>query len=263
MTAAALGKLTNNNTKRNEMRVAELDRRFVLLDIPRPPSPSSRIRTIAQKETDGAEMARQRRARNRSIMKGEILPLEEPANNVQPPLKHPRAPGDDGEYHTPKKTRLAIEMAERQKDGSEDRISDSVPILGEVEEERRRGEKFVRWDKLLATEGPSQSQETSCSEGAESSDGRTLRSALAKKAVSPITFDANRTSLTILNSLQFYELDRHGNMAAAYQPMEGLKKDRVVVTKMIYADDSNDDPQVREARAVTLKGGIPVPSNSK
>jgi len=62
---------------------------------------------------------------------------------------------------------------------------------------------------------------------------------------------------------KFYELDRHGNTAAAYQPMEGLKKDRVVVTKLIYADDPNDDPEIRNARAVTLKGGVPVSSGSK
>lgn len=208
MTATALGKLTTNNTKRNEMRVAELDRRFVLLDIPRPPSPGSRIRTVAQKQSDEAEMARQRRARNRSIMKGEILPLEEPTN-VQLPLKHPRAPGDEEEYHTPKKTRQAMEIAEREQDGLEDRISDSVPLLGEVEEEdRRRREKgkgkrgqpsdssdsltsppakrpkFVRWDKLIATVGPSQSRDCSGSEGTDSAEGGALRSALSKKAVS-------------------------------------------------------------------------------
>lgn len=207
LSATALGKLTNNNTKRNEIRVAALDRRFVLLDIPRPPSPSSRIRTVAQKESDEAEMARQRRARNRSIMKGEILPLEEPFGNVLP-LKHARAPGDEEDYHTPKKTRLAIEMAGGQGGSSEDRISESVPILGEVEEEdRQRREKgkgkcgqssdssdsptsppakrpkFVRWDKLLATAGPSRSRDGSGSENTESSEGRTLRSALSKKAV--------------------------------------------------------------------------------
>jgi hypothetical protein len=61
---------------------------------------------------------------------------------------------------------------------------------------------------------------------------------------------------------KLYELDRHGNTAAAYQPMEGLKKDRVVVTKWIYADDPNDDPEIRDAR-VTSKGGVPVSSGSK
>jgi hypothetical protein len=284
LSAAALGKLTNNNTKRNEKRVAELDRRFVLLDIPRPPSPSSRIRTVAQKESDAAEMARQRRARNRSIMKGEILPLEEPFDNVLPPIKHPKAPGDEEDYHTPKKTRLA--MAERERDSSEDRISDTVPILGEVEEEdRRRREKgkgkrghsndssdsptypsvkrpkFVRWDKLLATAGPPRSRDGSGSEGTEPSEGRTLRSALSKKAVSTM-LDHGSKRLTF-GVLQFYELDRHGNLAAAYQPMEGLKRDRVVVTKMIYADDPNEDAEVREARTSASRDGTPISSSSK
>lgn len=59
---------------------------------------------------------------------------------------------------------------------------------------------------------------------------------------------------------QFYELDQHGNMAAAYQPLEGLRKDRVVVTKLIYTDDPDDDPVVKEARASMSRETTPAAS---
>lgn len=208
LSAAALGKLTNNNTKRNEARVAELELRFVLLDIPRPPSPSSKIRTVAQKESSEAEMARQRRARNRSIMRGEPM-ADDPLDPDNRLLKHPRAPGDEEEYHTPKKVRLAMMENEARENHSNsgERIADSVPILGEVEDEERRRKgkgkgkrgspptssnsaspppskrpKYVRWDKVLASDEPSVER----SESGDSLEGRTLRSALSNKAVSDL-----------------------------------------------------------------------------
>lgn len=204
MSAAALGKLTTSNTKRNEVPVAEVDRRLILLDIARPPSPSSKIRTLAQRESDEAELARQRRARNRSIMRGEVVPEESP----QRPVKHPRAPGDDEEYHTPKKIRLAMEGSKENDSG--DRISDSVPLLGEAEAEHRskgknkrsqtassnstsppphsKAKKYVRWNKALTHEAPKSGErpESSSSGSGSGSGGRSTRSALAKDpTVSP------------------------------------------------------------------------------
>ncbi|KAF8323398.1 hypothetical protein DL93DRAFT_695356 [Clavulina sp. PMI_390] len=201
LSAAALGKLTNSNTKHNEARVADLELQFILLDIPRPPSPSSKIRTIQQKETAEAELARQRRARNRSIMRGEIAPGEdldasEPSSSTNRPLKHPRAPGDDEEYHTPKRIRKAME--EQAEEGS-------LPLTAEAEDldrQRRKGKgkankgsgsegsgsatpppkraKHVRWDKLLTMEEPDEGPET------RESDDRLVKSALAEKAMTPM-----------------------------------------------------------------------------
>lgn len=113
------------------------------------------------------------------------------------------APGDEDEYHTPKKIRSAVTTVEREGDDSEDRISDGVgQIEGQDGRRREKGKgkrgassdsshsppakraKLVRWDKLLAADRPSQFRESSNSEDTESSEGRTLRSALSKKAVS-------------------------------------------------------------------------------
>lgn len=126
-------------------------------------------------------------------------------HDVERLLKHPRAPGDDDEYSTPKRIRLAVQSAAIEDD---DLISARVPLLWDVEEEvrLRKGKekdnssstassssatppplppsgkrKFVRWNKLLTSDTESLSAPSSKSSSSQpEGPPAALKSALAR-----------------------------------------------------------------------------------
>ncbi len=130
---------------------------------PRPPSPTSRIRTVTEKQLEEAEQARNARARKRRLIRG--INEEEGGNlpstsaimpSTPRPEKHPRAPGDDDEYLTPKRIRPAaggdvtvceIDEGDMQRETSREREGSfsSAPS-------NPMKRKFVHWDKLLVND---------------------------------------------------------------------------------------------------------------
>jgi hypothetical protein len=119
---------------------------------------------MLQREKDDAEKAREERARRRGIVKfgdseddDEDMAGPSGSNSPEPPLMHPRAPGEDEDYQTPQSIRIRMgihssqesDQNERRKrkaedsDGS-DRAETSAGCGG------RKKSKFVRWNKMLA-----------------------------------------------------------------------------------------------------------------
>lgn len=157
----ALRDLTTRNTRRNDgYSFSVLDVKVVFRDGPRPPSPTSRIRTVTEKQTEEAEQTRNARARKRRLIRG--INDEKGGNTpsvpaIMPstprPEKHPRAPGDDDDYHTPKRIRFAarddVAVCEPD-DGDMHRASQEREGCSSASNLVKR--KFVHWDKLLAND---------------------------------------------------------------------------------------------------------------
>lgn len=195
MNATALRNLTTKHTHKNQVYFNVLDRRVELRSGNRPPSPSSKIRTVAQREKDEAEKAREERANRRSIIKGD----DSLSGSPERPLKHPRAPGDDDEYSTPKRVRLAMGDAEEdpvarrlfvqgkvRKGKDVDRSSSATPSVGVGSDEGQPPpKKNVRWDKLLTSEAGEDDVPTTGSASSRSGSGSDgMKSCLRKAVVS-------------------------------------------------------------------------------
>jgi hypothetical protein len=167
MTARALKTITTKHTRINKARFNKLEIKVVLKDQPRPPSPGPKVRTILQRKQDEAEQGRAARAKKRGLLRGLDRNHDGHEDNAAPPScyavtpgaerprKHPRASGDDGEYRTSKRFRFAAQPAAI--DGS-DFGSTRVPLLehdigsGSATPPLATKRKFVRWDKLLASD---------------------------------------------------------------------------------------------------------------
>ena len=293
LSAAALGKLTNNNTRRNEARVADLDVQVIFKDEPRPPSPGSKVRTVAQKESDEAEQARHFRARRRTIMRGgdpdavdaddlgesdaSVSPSKGKGKGKERPLKHPRAPGDEEEYNTPKRIRIALEAAAAEEakgskngsgtgsasgsgSGSKVPSASSASTLSTSRSVSPGGgprKKFVRWNKALTDVAPGRlpsnppSEDAPISGAGPSDSKKPRRSALSREPSVRCRYPLYLVLGSLMCSfrLQLYGLDVHGNPEKATQPVDGIKKTKIIVTKFVFADDPLDDPDVQAARA--------------
>jgi len=224
-------------------------------------------------EREEVDQGRTARAKKRGLIRGLDRNQEGDENNVTPPssytatpgaerpLKHPRAPGDDDEYSTPKKIRLAVQSTAIDED---DFISTRVPLLWDVEEEARlrKGKekdagsssatppplaltarrKFVRWDKLLA------------------SDTESLPAPNSKSSNSQPEGPLAPTKSALAKDPSSYDLDIFGNVVNTEEPLNKLlTKSRVVVTKVVYNDDQEAlaDPIVKKALK-EAKGFSPI-----
>lgn len=106
--------------------------------------------------------------RRRGVIKGEE------DTSPERPLKHPRAPGDDDEYSTPNKIRLAMGEAQQDpvarrlfvkggKGKGADRSASATPsVVGSDQDKapatHKAKAKNVRWDKLLTSEAPDEDE---------------------------------------------------------------------------------------------------------
>ncbi|WVR09552.1 hypothetical protein IAU60_006621 [Kwoniella sp. DSM 27419] len=79
---------------RNQTYHCAIDRQIIRQPGPRPPSPTSKIRTTAEREEESKKNARENRARRRKGMEEEEIPVVER-------LVRLRCPGDEDDYEEP------------------------------------------------------------------------------------------------------------------------------------------------------------------
>jgi len=95
---------THHNTMRNQVYLCAIDRQIVRKTGPRPPSPTSKIRTTADRDEAEKNAGREARAKRRS--RGSDGDTESDSeddvhSSVVERLTHVRGPGDEDDYTTP------------------------------------------------------------------------------------------------------------------------------------------------------------------
>ncbi|OCF61619.1 hypothetical protein L486_01273 [Kwoniella mangroviensis CBS 10435] len=88
---------THRNTIRNQVYHCAIDRQIIRQSGPRPPSPTSKIRTTAERNQEEKKNAREARAKRR---KGQEVD-EQPDKPVVEKLVQHRHPGDESDFETP------------------------------------------------------------------------------------------------------------------------------------------------------------------
>lgn len=92
-----LQRITAANTERNNSYGCVIERIDSFVDIPRPPSPTSRVRTKAQKAREMEKQSRDERAQRRSAARdGDTSTASEPSGSTL-------APGDESEWTEPER----------------------------------------------------------------------------------------------------------------------------------------------------------------
>lgn len=147
LSSLALKTLTTNNTVRNQQVVNMLETELVRKEGKRPESPTTKLRTITERQQAEKTQQREERAarRARKLESGEIgegdgdlsfmsdyLPVDEDGL----PLKHRRGPGEDEDYETPERPARPSKRTRMDIDG---------------EESREAKERRVQWDRGLFT----------------------------------------------------------------------------------------------------------------
>ena len=148
--AASLRQLTNKHTEHNQVYAfSVVETQVILKEGKRPPSPTTRVKTMLEKrkQDESGDKARGERAARRAERRegGSLDGVSEASGSAaaseignfeddeeSPAKKHPRGPGEEEDYETPmRRTKRARE---------EDSESDS---------DAGRGKKRVKWDKEL------------------------------------------------------------------------------------------------------------------
>lgn len=108
MSGKELKTTTDRNTMRNQVYLCAIDRQIVHVPGPRPPSPTSKIRTAADRAEEEKKKSREHRAKRRGISGQEGSP-ERP---VIEKVERARGPGDEEDWTTParpaKKAKVGI-----------------------------------------------------------------------------------------------------------------------------------------------------------
>ena len=148
MTATALRALTSTNTQRNQQQVVSLKTEVIRKEGKRPGSPTTKVRTIMEKQREVKAQQRQERAERRARRSSEGMHADEAQADVSVdlgdvsnvtvdedgvPVRHRRGPGDEEDYETPPRP---------------DRPFKRERLDHEVE---AKGDKRVKWDRGLAT----------------------------------------------------------------------------------------------------------------
>ncbi|WVQ66654.1 uncharacterized protein L199_004841 [Kwoniella botswanensis] len=97
MSEKELKTTTHRNTVRNQVYHCAIDRQIIRQSGPRPPSPTSKIRTTAERNEEEKKNAREARAKRR---KGQQEEEEAEKPIVQKLVQH-RHPGDESDFETP------------------------------------------------------------------------------------------------------------------------------------------------------------------
>lgn len=207
---------------RNEVYFCAITRTVVRRDGPRPPSPTSKIRTVADREEEDRRISREERARRRDRTKSGD-DTDDEMGEVEPLVftKHLRGPGDEEDYETPAKS------------GKRARKSSAVSSPGTKGVRRKRSRpdvsgKMVRWDKglvILSDKGETRGS----SDGGDGS----LKSCIKEE--------------------KKMDLDHLGNVPNAQQSLTDLKRSRITVAVICYDGEEPAVP-VAAAPAPSSKG---------
>jgi hypothetical protein len=91
---------TQRNTAKNMVFHCAIDREVIRISGPRPPSPTSKIRTIADRDEEEKRAGRGQRAKRRSRNSDAHSDVEEELPLIER-VKRARGPGEDEDYATP------------------------------------------------------------------------------------------------------------------------------------------------------------------
>ena len=93
---------TERNTMRNQVYFCAIDRQIVHIPGPRPPSPTSKIRTTADRDEDNKKKSREHRAKRRGAREsGASTEAGSPERPIMQRVEQARGPGDDEDWKTP------------------------------------------------------------------------------------------------------------------------------------------------------------------
>ncbi|KIJ44376.1 hypothetical protein M422DRAFT_779459 [Sphaerobolus stellatus SS14] len=202
--------LTDDNTRRNMEVVVELEKMIVRKPGPRPPSPTTKVRTVLEKSQEERAKGRGERAeRRRRRAEGSDVTASSDNEDAHarssptPPQKHIQAPGDDEEYESPEK---------------------------QAKPSRRDPNKIaksVKWNHALA-ERITYDEESSIDLGGSAPLKGALKSCLVRDEI--VAF-----------------LDAFGNLPDTVGTLPTLEREHVIVKKFLY-DDDIEEPPLRTTR---------------
>ncbi|KAF8894595.1 hypothetical protein BD779DRAFT_1669076 [Infundibulicybe gibba] len=224
MSAVALKALTNTNTARNQKYLAaNLQTEVIRKEGPRPESPTTKVRTVLQRQQEEKSQQRKARAARRarrsndgpeehsdSEARGESespdIPWEEGANRGY--QRHQIGPGDEEEYQTPEN---------HDRDPKRRRLDEGTPI-----KESRR----VKWDRGLFT---------------------TIYLDQVKLGARPKPANSDIMKGCLAPTAKTVRLDTLGNLPDAAAPLVELVQENVVVKKYVYDNDAEPVPVIAKA----------------
>ncbi|KDQ60831.1 hypothetical protein JAAARDRAFT_31818 [Jaapia argillacea MUCL 33604] len=243
LSAVALRALTSTNTTKNQHCHVKLETEVIRKPGPRPDSPTTKVRTILQKQQDekgkDREARAQRRARRSEGSVGDtdgysevddLSMMDEGSSELESlalPGRHLKGPGDEEEYETPERP-------------------DRPSKRGRFDEaEESRGEKSVKWDRALQK---TVYLDDPPPEPKDCSSVVIPKPCLAPsaKVVSSFLMPCASLILRSLVTRQTLRLDHLGNVLNADSPLVELIPECVVVQKFVYEDDPAPEEEVAE-----------------
>ncbi len=120
MSEKELKATTHHNTIRNQVYLCAIDRQIVRKTGPRPPSPTSKIRTTADRVEAEMKAGREARAKRRSRgsdVDTDVESEEDVYVSVVERSSHVRRPGDEEDYETPARPAKKAKMSHTQSQG--------------------------------------------------------------------------------------------------------------------------------------------------
>lgn len=118
--AIALRQLTTSNTLRNQEYYSLVQTKVVMKDGARPPSPTTKVRTIVEKMKDDELKNRGERAARRAGRGGSLTTDDGDGRSETseiPENRHPRGAGEDEDYETPVKQKRIRTESMQENDG--------------------------------------------------------------------------------------------------------------------------------------------------
>lgn len=176
LTEKQLKTTTARNTARNQVYHCAIDRKVIRQRGPRPPSPTSKIRTTSEREEADKKKSREARAKRRMGIHSEEE--KEKGLPVIEKLKVAKAPGDEDDwtYKTPqrplKRARRTIEADEQDDDDGEEK------------------KKKLRWDRVVSVirDDGNASESAKSSDDGKEKDGEELKSCIKTKVSQSFLF---------------------------------------------------------------------------
>lgn len=255
MSMLALKTLTNNNTARNQKQVAELETEVIVKEGKRPDSPTTKVRTVLEKQREDKAKGREERAARRAkrlAAKGElddgvegsamgdesVISERDIPEEPEVPFRHRRAPGDEEDYVTPEKPERPHKRG-RFEDGVEE-----------------QDDKRVKWDRGLQTtvyidDTPPRPRRPPKEDGVR-------KGCLAVSSKVCATFASSVINGSCSHIAQAVRLDTMGNVLDAEAPLPELVVEHIVVKKFVYEDDEAEaevsvEPVAKATRSKSKK----------
>lgn len=145
MSGKELKTTTDRNTMRNQVYLCAIDRQIVHIPGPRPPSPTSKIRTTADRDEEAKKKSREHRAKRRARESEDTAAGRSPELPRIEKVERLRGPGDEEDWRTParpaKKAKTGADKSVKWDKGltiiRDDGAGVSLPTDAETEEPTR------------------------------------------------------------------------------------------------------------------------------